>query len=132
MPSTLPLLVEDAGDGVDGAVVVPVRIDHAVGRRIAEQHPPLAFQPRDGLAVGDVIAFAVRHRHADHLPGIVAASERRIGALDAQMHVAADELELHVAHQHAGQQPGLAEDLETVADAEHQPAVARHARAPRP
>ena len=47
----------------------------AVGRRIAEGDPALAFQPRDGLAVGDVVAFAVRDRHADHLAGIVAARE---------------------------------------------------------
>ena len=116
-------LVDDAGDGVDRAVVFQLRIDHAVGRAIAEQHPPLAFQPRDGLAVGDVIALAMRDRHADHLPGIVAAGERRVGALDPQINVAADEAQLRVAHQHARQQPGLAQNLKAVADAEHQPAA---------
>ncbi len=38
------------------------------------------------------------------------------------MHVAADELELRVAHQDAGQQARLAEDLKTIADAHHQTA----------
>ena len=125
-------LVDDAGDGVDGAVVVPVRVDHAVGRGIAENHPALAFQPRDGLAVGDVVALAMRHRHADHLARIVAARERRVGALDPQIDVAADEAQVLVAHQHARQQAGLAQDLEAVADAEREPAFGRQRRAPRP
>ena len=64
-------------------------------------------------------------RHADHLPGIVAAGERRIRTLDPQMHVMADELQSRIAHEHAGQQAGLAEDLEAVADPEHQAAAGR-------
>ncbi len=118
-------LVDDAGDGIDGAIVVPVRIDHAVGRGIAEDHPALAFQPRDGLAVGDVVALAVRDRHADHLAGIVAAGEGRVGTLDPQINVMADEAQVLVAHQHAGQQPGLAQNLEAVANAEREPPVGR-------
>src|SRR5215831_1129986 len=87
-------LVDNAGDGVDRAVVVPVRVDHAVGRAIAEQHPPFAFQPRDGFAVGDVVALAVRDRHADHLPRVVAAGEWRVGALDLEIDLAADETQV--------------------------------------
>ncbi len=82
--------------------------------------------------VGDVVALAVGDRDVDHLAGIVAAGERRVGALDPQIDVAADEFERRIAHQHAGQQPRLAQDLEAVADAEHQPAAARHGNAPRP
>ena len=67
----------------------------------------------------------MRDRHADDLAGIVAARERRVGAFDPQMHVLADEFQPRVAHQHAGQQPGLAEDLKTVADAEHEAAIGR-------
>ena len=65
----------------------------------------------------------MRDGDADHLPGIIAASERRIRAFDPQMHIAADEFQLRVAHQHARQEPCLAEDLKTVADTEHQPAL---------
>ena len=50
-------------------------------------------------------------RHTDHLAGVVAARERRVGALDAQMHVAADEFQPRIAHQDARQQAGLAQDL---------------------
>jgi hypothetical protein len=101
-----------------------VRIaDFAGSAAITIKHPSFAFETADRLFVGGVVALAMRHRNADHLPGIVAARERRIGSLDAQMHVAADELELRVTHQHAGQQARLAEDLKTVADAEYEAAI---------
>src|SRR5260370_1405565 len=77
-------------------------------------HPPLALETLQRLLIGLVIALAMRDRHADHLPGIIAARERRVGALDPQMHVRADEFQPRVAHQHTGQEPRLAEDLEAV------------------
>src|SRR5262245_24122399 len=59
-PEHVASLIEDAGDGVGRAVDVPLRIEAAVGRGVAEQHPALAFEPRDCCLVGDVIALAVR------------------------------------------------------------------------
>src|SRR5712691_13342130 len=41
-------LVEHAGDGVGRAIDVPCRLERPIWRRIAEQHPPLALEPRDG------------------------------------------------------------------------------------
>ena len=67
----------------------------------------------------------MRDRHADHLAGVVAARERRVGALDLQVHVAADELDARVALQDAGQQFRLAQNLEAVAHAHHEAALAR-------
>ena len=63
------------------------------------------------------------HRDHEPLPLAAARRERRVGALDAQRDVAADERERRVRPQHARQQPGLAEDLEAVADPEHEAAV---------
>src|SRR5262249_1665920 len=71
----------------------------------------------------DVVALAVRDRHADHLARIVAARERRVGALHPQADLVTNELERGIAHQHAWQQPGLAKNLEAVADAEHEAAT---------
>src|SRR5476651_1841890 len=71
-------LVDDTGDGVGRAVDVPDRIARAVWRHIAEDHAPLAFQPRDGVGVGDIVAFAMGGRHPDHLTGVVTAGERRV------------------------------------------------------
>ncbi len=76
-------------------------------------------------SLGEVVTLAVRDRHADHLAGVVAARERRIGALDLQVHVAADELDARIALQDAGQQFRFAQDLEAVAYAHHKAALAR-------
>ena len=122
-PSTLPLCVEHAGDGIGCAVDVPGRVERAIGIGVAEQHPALAFEPRDGRFIGDVIALAVGDRHTDHLARIVAAGKRRVGALDAQIDVAADESHRRIAHQHAGKEPRFAQDLEAVAHPEHETAV---------
>ena len=121
-------LVDDAGDRIRRAVDVGLLVDDAVGRAVAIEHPPLAFEPLQGLFIGFVIALAMGDRHADDLAGIVAAGERRVGALDPQMHVVADEFQPRVAHQDAGQQARLAEDLKAVADAEHEPASAAKSR----
>src|SRR5438477_494346 len=65
----------------------------------------------------------LRPGHADHLPGIVAERERRVGALDPQAYFAAQELDLPVAEQDPRQQFGLAENLKSVADADREPAA---------
>ena len=65
------------------------------------------------------------HRDRQLLARLAPRGERRVGALDAQADVAADELEVAVAPQHARQQARLAEDLEAVADPEHRAAVGR-------
>jgi hypothetical protein len=49
--------------------------------------------------------------------------ERRVQCLGAQAHFAADEFQIAIAHQRAGKQAGFHQDLETVADAQHQSAV---------
>src|SRR5262245_19609333 len=122
-PEHVALVAENACDGIGRTIVVPIRIETAVGGSVAEQHPALALEPRDGLLVGDVVALAMRDRHADDLARIITARERRIGALDSQTNLVTDELERGIAHQHAWQQPGLAENLEAIANAEHKAAT---------
>src|SRR4029450_72274 len=51
------LVVQHAGDGGGRAIDVPCRVERPIGRGIAQQHPPLALEPRDGLIIGDVIAL---------------------------------------------------------------------------
>src|SRR5438309_1126855 len=74
--------------------------------------------------VGVVVALAMRDRHPNDLACIIAARERRIRPFDPQVNVVADELQLRVAHEHAGQKACFAQDLKAVADAEHETAVA--------
>jgi hypothetical protein len=117
-------LVDDAGNRVGRAVVIPRGIEGAVRRAVAKQHAALAFQASDGVRIGDIITLAMSGRHFYHFAGIVAAREGRIRTLNAQMNIAAEEAQLHVAHQNAGQESRLARDLKAIAHREHEAALA--------
>ena len=54
--------------------------------------------------------------------------ERGIQALGGDRHLASQETQLTVAQQRPGHEAGLGEDLEAVADAEDEPALARERR----
>src|ERR1700761_6172458 len=116
-------LAQDAGDAVDRTVDVPLGSACSIWRDVAEPHPPLALQPRNRFRIGRVIALAVGTGHADHLTCVVPAGESGVGALYLEENIAADELELRVAHQNARQQSRLTGNLETVAYGQHQPAT---------
>src|SRR5262249_45323172 len=77
-----------------------------------------------------VVALHVPDRHRHDLALLVEARERRVRAVDAQAHVAADVAQAPVDADGSGQEAGLEKDLEAVADAEERPAPAgerRHA-----
>ena len=69
----------------------------------------------------------VLDRHAQDVAGREAREPRRAGVLDDEVDVAADEAPVVVGAQDARQEPGLAQHLEAVADAEHRarPAAAK-------
>ena len=94
----------------------PVRV---LARRIA-QHDLLP-----GRLPGGVVAPGrVLDGHREPLALLARARERRVGGLHDHVHLTADEAERVVGQQRARQEPGLAEHLEAVADAEHRAAVA--------
>ena len=62
------------------------------------------------------------YRHFQQFAGARQTGKGGMVVLDPQEHPPAHEAQGSVAGQRAGQQAGLAEDLKTVADAEHQPA----------
>ena len=64
----------------------------------------------------------MRDRDAKHLLRAARERERRIGLLDANVHVLAAKLQAAIPKHGARQQPGLEQNLEAVADAEHRPA----------
>ena len=75
-------------------------------------------------SAADVAALAVLHRDDDPLARRCSADVQAVSARSTTQHlVAVAEVQVAVAGQRARQQPGLAEHLEAVADAEH-----RHAR----
>src|SRR6476469_6377499 len=61
----------------------------------------------------------------EDLARLAGGGEGGVGPLDDDADLTADEPQPHVRQQRAGQHPGLAQDLEAVADPEHRAAVAR-------
>src|SRR5438105_7802853 len=77
------------------------------------------------LSVGDIAAVAVRDRQRQLFALLVTAGEGRVRRLDPYADRSRQKLETGVAHQRAGEQSRLAQDLEPVADAEYPTARAR-------
>src|SRR5439155_1404711 len=122
----------DPGTGV----VVARLVDHACDIRdrpvrvvlIPEQELPARVELLDEVSWREPGALAVLDRDHQPLPRLAARRERRVVAGDAHGDVAADERERRVLPKHARQQSRFAQDLETVARAEHESAVAGVAR----
>jgi hypothetical protein len=98
--------VADPGDIAKGAVRV---ID------ISQHHALLRLQHVERAVVGEIAAFAVSNGHLEELPG----------SLDAQRHIAANELQASILEQRAWEQSALDQDLKAVADAEDGSTVGR-------
>jgi hypothetical protein len=102
-PEHVEMLRINPGDGIKRAVAVGVRRHGPAGVAVAEGDAAVAFEPAQGFAVGEIIALAVRHAHLEGLARPVRPRKDRIGALHPQVLNVADEAQVGVAHQHAGQ-----------------------------
>ena len=71
------------------------------------------------MLVGDVSALTALQHHGDYIGGRVIGRPLRLVVLNGDSDIGVDEVQTCVAGQRAGQQVGLAENLEAVADAEH-------------
>ncbi len=85
--------------------------------------PPRASRSVSSAATNRPSPWATGSRSRS--PVGVGGGEHGLGALHDDVHRLRDEREPGVPHQRAGQQVGLAQDLEAVADAEHRAAVGR-------
>src|SRR2546425_1407664 len=92
---------------------------------VAQHHLTVRLELGRRLRVRDVAAIAVRDRQRQLFATLVTRSERRVRRFDAHVHGSRQELETSVAHQRAGQQSRLTQNLEPVADAEYGTARAR-------
>ena len=68
-------------------------------------------------------ALSVRHRDLQHLTALAGLTEGGIDALGQETGPLTAVLQMPVAAQHPGQQPGLAQDLEAVADPDDRTAL---------
>ncbi len=91
---------------------------------VAGDHTALTLELIEGAVIGDIPTLAVLQGDDDLLTLGVGGGPYRVGVVDAQPLVTADEVQVVVAGQGTGQQPGLAQDLESVADAQHRQAGA--------
>jgi hypothetical protein len=108
--------VAHAGDVVRGAIGVAI-----VG--ISQDDLPVCLEALKYVGWRVVAAGRVLHRDREQLTGGAVGGERHRRPHDLDVHLAADEAPADVRQQGAGQQPGLAQHLEAVADAEHEPAL---------
>src|SRR5207247_2215277 len=123
-PDDVPPGVAHAGDVAEGTVRVRLwrRAPGAVG--VAEDDALLVLERRERALVGDVAALAVLDRQLEHLARAAAVGEERVGGLHPHGDEVAHEAERAVGDQRPGQQPRLAQDLEAVADAQHEATLA--------
>src|SRR5687768_18527389 len=101
-------LVADPRDRVGAAVDVVLVVQGSVGSAVAEHDEALSLDPAKLVLAGDELALAVLHRDAKDVARDQSAGQRRERRLDPDVDPPADEPELAVADQRAGEQPGLA------------------------
>jgi hypothetical protein len=118
-PHHIAPLVADAGDRVHRSVRVPAVVEPPLWIGITQNHLAMRFHLLERPGRCEVIAFAMSDGNPEHLAGAGGARERRVGLLDAQMHLFAAVFQAAVAQHRAGQETRLEENLESIADAEH-------------
>src|SRR5205823_1482045 len=113
----------DSGYRVARAVHVRLFREFSASLAVAEDDPVFAREFFKRLVVAHVVSLGVRNGEAQDLARAKARGERRLCRLDAHTDVAADEVQVAVAYQSAGQQSRLAQYLKAVADAEDEAAT---------
>ena len=78
------------------------------------------LQRGNSFGISLIVAFAVRDWNTQNLAAIRQMAERRICVINSKVGPETSEFQVRVSHQDAGEQPGLTQDLEAVAYAEHE------------
>src|SRR5271170_8371682 len=116
-------IIRDARDRAHRAVRIRRLGLNSVIVNVTKQYLPPLFHLREFLGRRDVTAFAVLDGQPQDFAGVSGAREGRAGITDADINDVADEAERSIAHQRAGEQMRLAENLKAVADADHEATV---------
>ena len=86
---------------------------------VAEDDAAFAFKGLQGFFIADIVAFAVGHGAGDDIAFFHAVGEEGGIVLNGQLHFAADEMQMGIAHEGAGQEARFGDDLEAIADAQN-------------
>src|SRR5260221_471936 len=116
--SDVAFAIADAGDVVHRAVWIACGVIGSVGRCVAEKNLAILFEVGDVGFVGGVAAVGVGDGNFQDLAFARGVRKGRVGLLDANVDVSADEAKTGVAHHGAGKQARFAKRLKTIADAE--------------
>src|ERR1043165_3323799 len=103
--------VADACDIIARAVRVGFRCRLAFARAVAKDDAVFALQLFKGGVVASVVAFGMSDWNAEHASRLQLIGKRRLGRLDANIDVIADEMQVALATERAGQESGFAQDL---------------------
>src|SRR5579862_302584 len=115
-------LVADARDVIERAVRVGHVRDLTVLRAVTKKNAVVAFELFNDPRFGEITAFSMRNRNAEHLAFATGVGERRISRFDANMNVFTDEFQSAITDKRAGQQVRFTENLKAVANADDQSA----------
>src|SRR5258707_9157849 len=115
----------DAGDIFQRSIRIRSRRDFALQVRVAEYDAVVAVQPGKRRLVAKIIAFHVADGDGQHFAFAASVGKRSVVVFDSYLHRFADIFQSDVAHQRSGQQSGLTQNLEAVADTEDDSATGR-------
>ena len=94
------------------------------GRGTVSKHNLLvAVQLGESCFVAEIVAFHVADGDGQHFALMAGAGKRSFRVLDPYLDRFADVLQPDIAHQGSGQQAGLAQNLEAIANPQHQSAA---------
>jgi len=114
--------VQDARDVAQGAVGIGLRGNFSFGSGVAEGDSVFGFKLMQVLGGAVVVAFHVTDGQLKHFALGEPGGKGAIRGFSAEIDLLADVFETGVAHERTGEQAGLSEDLEAVADAQDQAA----------
>src|SRR5258708_40241827 len=115
----------DAGNIVERPVRVRLGRYFTLLIAVAKHDAVVALQLRERALVAEIIAFHVTDGNAQYFTLPAGVGEERVRILNSNMHRLTNILQPGVAHQSSRQQSCLAQNLKSVADPDHQAALAR-------
>jgi hypothetical protein len=113
----------DAGDVVEGAVRIGRERNRAAGGCVAENDAVFTMQLVESSLIAEVISLHVADRDGQNFSLRAGVGERRGCVFGSNVNRLADIFQAGIAQKRSGQEAGFAENLETVADSEDEPAA---------
>jgi hypothetical protein len=119
----VPPLIAHTGDVIQRAIGISRRRSPPLGIDITKQDLMVLAQPLQSCRVGVVTTLAVLDREFEQLSFFSLAGKRRVRFFDSKHYLLANKLKPGISHQRTRQQTRFTENLEAIADSQHQAAL---------